>query len=65
MKLSMMSYERMQPDVSKQQNFSHRLGQILFSLVSLFSRHPIIIVTRPRVDKVKPKGWFKNSLQLD
>ena len=39
-----MSYERMQLDVSKQQNFSHRLGQILFSLVSLFSRHPIIIV---------------------
>ena len=21
--------------------------------------------TRPGVDKVKPKGWFKNSLQID
>ena len=23
------------------------------------------IVTRPGVDKVKPKGWFKYSLQID
>ena len=24
-----------------------------------------IYLTRPGVDKVKPKGWFKYSLQID
>ena len=41
MKLSMMSYERMQLDVSKQQNFSHRLGSdfILPRIIILKTSH--------------------------
>ena len=25
----------------------------------------LIVVTRPGVDKVKPKGWFEYSFQID
>ena len=26
---------------------------------------PIKVLTRPGVEKVKPKGWFKYSLKID
>ena len=30
-----------------------------------WGRYSLIIITRPGVDKVKPKGWLKYSIQID
>ena len=38
---------------------------ISFVVVGNTTEDLIIMITRPGVDKVKPKGWFKNSLLID